>query len=83
MAANPYHVTAAMEAVQVAAAFVVEDDETWAKFEKYMAEEVKVPIPPGSRQILDGAIEVSDVVRQSICKHHGIPIGDPYPRKFS
>lgn len=81
MAADPRYIAASMSAVELAAAFLVEDDASWNRFQEYMKRHGN--LPPGSRQALDRAIHTTDVVRHSICDHHGISHGDLYQRKFS
>jgi hypothetical protein len=78
----PEFVEASMSAVLLAAGFVVQSDEAWHLFEKFMEDEVKSPLEPGSRVALDGAIEMTDAVRHSLCDHHGIPHGLLYTRKY-
>lgn len=80
MKADPQDVNASIECVQIAAAFIVEDDDAWAMFAKFM-ENVK-GMPPEGRKVLDTAIYNVELVRHAICQHHGIDPGSMYPRKY-
>jgi hypothetical protein len=75
-------IAASMSAVNLAAGWVVEDDEAWNLFCKFMEEQVKIPNPPNARQVMDKAIETIDGLRTGLCERYNIKTGNPYPRKY-
>lgn len=68
--------------VELAAAWVVESDEAWDLFSKYVKETAGMELDLEERKTTDKAIKAVDMTRQVICMNNGIDPGEPYPRKF-
>lgn len=80
---NEEYVTASFSSALLMAAFVVENDDAWNMFVKFMYETAGMVIPENGREAADDSIETVDMVRQSICRHHGLDPGYLYPRRYS
>lgn len=76
-------ITEALSAVEMAAAWLVEDDEGWELFSKFMEEKIGLPFGQAERIVTDKSIYAVDMMRKVMCDNHGFDPGEPYPRKFS
>lgn len=73
----------AISSVCLAGAFIVQDDESWSKFGRYInGLPGKSNIGDNERKAMDNAVWIVDNMRRGICVAYGLDPGTPYPRHF-
>ena len=73
----------AISAVNLAASWLVQDDEAWISFRKWVDDFTGLePLPEEAQKGMDDAIAIVDEARQSIARHNNLDPGLTYPRKY-